>query len=110
MHSLPHHVSPRKYPFSLYVSFNSAASQAPERLSAIRNLPQNVTVVPEIRRFFPVGSQFNEGQVELVDGTVSLVLHNLSAIVTRILDYFWTRPHYICDRFSIQLSIFIAVP
>jgi hypothetical protein len=35
-------------------------------------------VVPEIKRFLPIGSQFNEGQVELVNGTVGHVLYVLS--------------------------------
>ena len=99
MHSLIH-VSSRIYPFSLYVSFYHAADR-PSHLSAIRNLLPNVTLVPEIKRFLPIGLQFNEGQVELVNGTVSPILHYLSAIVTRMLDYFWTRPHYICYRFSL---------
>ena len=55
------------------VSSNFAATTAPPyNLDATRNrLPPNVTLVPEIKRFLPVGSQFNEGQVELVNGTVS---------------------------------------
>jgi len=41
---------------------------------ALRNflsrLPPNVTLVPEIKRFLPIDSQFNEGRVELVNGTI----------------------------------------
>jgi hypothetical protein len=49
-------------------------------MGTIRNrLPPNVTSVPEIKRFLPVGLQFNEGQVELINGTVSPILHSLSA-------------------------------
>jgi len=51
-----------------YLSFRPDGSPY---LTAIRNrLPPNVTFVPEIKRFLPVGSQFNEGQVELVNGTI----------------------------------------
>ena len=67
--------------FFLYFSSNFVATTAPPfNLNFIRNrLPQNVTSVPEIKRFLPIGSQFNEGQVELVNGTVSNILHILSA-------------------------------
>ena len=64
--------------FYLHVSSNFAAT--PSYLDAVRNrLPSNVTLVPEIKRFLPVSSQFNEGQVELVNGTVSFILHILFA-------------------------------
>ncbi|PPQ92470.1 hypothetical protein CVT25_009735 [Psilocybe cyanescens] len=36
----------------------------------LRRLPQNVTLVGEIKRFHPPSSQFNQGKVELVNGTV----------------------------------------
>ena len=108
MHSLTDHVSLRIFPFSLQVSFNSAAAPDPSYLSD--RLPPNVTLVPKIKRFLPVGSQFNEGQVELVNGTVSTILHICLPMVTRMLDYFWTRPHYLCDRLSIHLSFLITVP
>lgn len=35
----------------------------------LNRLPKNVTLVPEIKWFLPIGSQFNEGQVELINGT-----------------------------------------
>ena len=44
-----------------------------------RRLPQNVTLVPEIKRFLPIGPRFNEGEIELVNGTVGLISHILSA-------------------------------
>ena len=36
-------------------------------------------MVPEIKRFLPIGSKLNERKVELVNGTVSPILHILSA-------------------------------
>ena len=78
MHSLTD-VSPRILSVCLNVSPNFAATVPHSNLGVIRNrLPSNVTLVPEIKRFLPVGSQFNEGQVELVNGTVSPILHILS--------------------------------
>ena len=67
--------------FCLYVSSNRDFAAAPElSLRIIRNrLPTNVTLVPEIRRFLPIGSQFNEGQIELFNGTVSSIIYILSA-------------------------------
>ena len=65
--------------FCFHVSSDFAATDSPY-LSVIRNrLPPNVTSVPEIKRFLPIGSQFNEGQVELINGTVSPISHVLSA-------------------------------
>ena len=60
-----------------YVSSNLAATTDPN-LHVIRSrLPSNVTFVPEIRRFLPqaVGSHFNKGQVELVNGTVNFNIY-----------------------------------
>ena len=52
------------------------ATVSHNNMGTIRNrLPPNVTLVPEIKEFLPIGSQFNEGQVELVDGTVSPFLY-----------------------------------
>ena len=68
-------VSPRILLFCLYVSSNfalAATTALPYNTGTIGNrLPSNLTFVPEIKRFLPVSSQFNEGQVELVNGTVS---------------------------------------
>ncbi|KDR73278.1 hypothetical protein GALMADRAFT_728139 [Galerina marginata CBS 339.88] len=36
----------------------------------LRRLPHNVTLVPEIRRFLPPSAEFNQGRVELINGTV----------------------------------------
>jgi hypothetical protein len=36
----------------------------------LRRLPHNVTLVPEIKRFLPPSSKFNQGRVELVNGTI----------------------------------------
>ena len=64
----------------LCVSFYFAATVPRIDLVNVRNrLPPNVTLVPEIRRFLPIDSQFNEGQVELVNGTVSPISHILPA-------------------------------
>ena len=51
-------------------------------------LPQNVTLVPEIKRFLPIGSQFNEGQVELVNGSVSFILKFYLPILTKFVRSF----------------------
>ena len=79
MHSLTD-VSPRIHsvlPLCL-VSSNFAVPSL--NLGVFRNrLPPNVTLVPEIKRFLPVGSIFNEGQVELVNGSVRPNLPILSA-------------------------------
>jgi hypothetical protein len=44
----------------------------------LNRLPSNATLVPEIKRFLSSGSQFNEGKVELVNGTVSPISYVLS--------------------------------
>ena len=63
----------------VYVSSYFAATVPHLDLGAIRNrLPLNVTLAQEIKRFLPVDSKFSEGQVELVDGTVSPMSHILS--------------------------------
>jgi hypothetical protein len=68
----------------------------PQRPKAdfLRRLPENVTVVDEIRRFLSVTKTFQQGQVELANGTVSVdfLLINFYPILLHffhIEDYYW---------------------
>ncbi|KAF8896754.1 hypothetical protein CPB84DRAFT_1848115 [Gymnopilus junonius] len=36
----------------------------------LKRIPRNTTIVPEIRRFLPPSASFNEGRVELINGSV----------------------------------------
>ena len=51
-------------------------------------LSPNTTLVTEIKRFPPISSQFNEGQIELVDGSVSFILIFHLPTLTKIVRSF----------------------
>ncbi|PPQ80532.1 hypothetical protein CVT24_002655 [Panaeolus cyanescens] len=61
-----------KHVNKIYQSIRPSKSPIPERpqIDFLRRLPHNVTIVPEIRRFLPVGSNIRDGRVELVNGTI----------------------------------------
>ncbi|KAF9043300.1 hypothetical protein BJ165DRAFT_1405635 [Panaeolus papilionaceus] len=56
----------------IYQSVRPSKSPILERpqIDFLGRLPRNVTIVPEIKRFHPVGSNIRDGCVELVNGTV----------------------------------------
>ncbi|KAF8953876.1 hypothetical protein BDZ97DRAFT_572300 [Flammula alnicola] len=61
-----------KHVKKVYQSIRPDRSPIPQRPQGdfLNRIPKNVTVVPEIKRFLPISSEFNQGRVELVNGTI----------------------------------------